>query len=98
MLLPNGTRETAVHTVANPTRNASGETEFVGAVIDITEKKKTEDALRASEQLARGQLDALTQMLEMLANDSDPEQLPRHVVNTIRTQLGAFSVIAMLGT
>ncbi|MEI9892559.1 MAG: PAS domain-containing protein [Chthoniobacter sp.] len=56
------------------------------------ELARSNHALRASEQLARGQLDALANMLEVLAGESDPDQLPRHVVTTIQAQLGAFSV------
>ncbi len=46
----------------------------------------------ASEHVVRGHLDALTQMLEVLAQERDPDQLPKHVVNTILTRLGAASV------
>jgi PAS domain S-box-containing protein len=46
----------------------------------------------ASEHVVRGHLSALTQMLELLAHERDPDQLPRHVLNTILTQLGAASV------
>lgn len=48
--------------------------------------------LRASEHLARGQLKALTNTLDSLSQESDPDNLPRHVVNNILAQLGAFSV------
>jgi PAS domain S-box-containing protein len=50
------------------------------------------EALRSSEHLARGQLDALTHTLASLAQETDPDNLPRHVVNTILSQLGADSV------
>jgi PAS domain S-box-containing protein len=98
LLFPDGTIR-YVHTVANPIRNADGELEFVGAVVDITEKKQAEDrlhaaveALRASEHLARGQLAALANTLDSLAQEFDPDKLPKHVVTTILTQMGAQSV------
>ena len=47
---------------------------------------------RASEHLARGQLTALTSTLDSLSRESDPDQLPKHVVTTIATQMGAHSV------
>ena len=98
LLLPDGTIR-YVHTVANPMRDASDQLEFVGAVADITEKKKSEDALhtaaealRLSEHLARGQLAALTRTLDSLAQEFDPDKLPKHVVTTILTQMNAHSV------
>ena len=98
LLMPDGTIR-HVHTVANPMRDAAGEIEFVGAVIDITEKKKSEDALnaaadalRASEHLARGQLAALARTLDSLAQEFDPDKLPKHVVTTILAQMDAHSV------
>ncbi len=89
--MPDGTVR-YVHTVANAMQDVSGEVEFVGAVVDVTQKKKDEEALSNSERLARGQLAGLTQMLEALARESDPDQLPRHVANTIQKQLGAFGI------
>ena len=59
---------------------------------EIDERKRIEAALRLSEHLARGQLAALVHMLDVLAGERDPDQLPRHVVETIQAQLGAFSV------
>jgi len=47
---------------------------------------------RASENVARGHLGALTHLLDVLSQESDPDQLPRHVVNAIRNQLRAVSV------
>jgi len=98
LLMPDGTIR-HVHTVANPMRDAAGQLEYVGAVIDITEKKKSEDALheaaealRLSEHLARGQLAALTRTLDSLAQEFDPDKLPKHVVTTILTQMDAHSV------
>jgi C4-dicarboxylate-specific signal transduction histidine kinase len=41
---------------------------------EITERKRAEDALRASEQVARGQVEALAQSLDVLATAPAPEK------------------------
>src|SRR5258707_11757767 len=49
ILLPDGTLK-YTHTVGHPVLNASGEVEqFVCTMMDITERKKAEEALRQSE-------------------------------------------------
>jgi len=90
LLLPDGTAR-HVHTVARSMRDASGEVEFVGAVMDITERKRAAEALHASEQLARGQVEALTHTLDALAMESTPDGLAEHVLRTITEQLNAHS-------
>ena len=90
LLMPDG-RVKYLHVMAHPARIESNEPEFVGAVMDITGKKESEEALRASEHLARGQLAALTRTLDLLARESDPDKLPKHVVTTILSQLDAHS-------
>src|SRR5438552_4587699 len=56
------------------------------------ERKRSAESLRASELLARGQLDALTHTLDALARESDPDRLLEHVLRTIIEQSGAHSV------
>src|ERR1700736_2711845 len=56
------------------------------------ERKQAAESLRASELLARGQLDALTHTLDALAQESDPDRLLEHVLRTILEQWGAHSV------
>src|ERR1700692_1364047 len=56
------------------------------------ERKRAAESLRASELLARGQLDALTHTLDALAQESDPDRLLEHVLRTIIEQWGAHSV------
>src|SRR6202051_154190 len=56
------------------------------------ERKRAAESLRASELLARGQLDALTHTLDALAQESDPDRLLEHVLRTIIEQSGAHSV------
>jgi PAS domain S-box-containing protein len=48
---------------------------YLQAVLrDISERKRSEEALRASEQVARGQVEALTYSLDVLATASEPEK------------------------
>ena len=56
------------------------------------ERKRAAESLRASELLARGQLDALTHTLDALAQESDPDRLLEHVLRTIIEQSDAHSV------
>ena len=61
-----------IHAVGHPVCDEVGNlVEFVGTVIDITESKRAEEALRASEQVARGQVEALAQSLDVLATAPD---------------------------
>src|SRR2546430_16568946 len=49
LLLPNGQAK-YIHVVGHPVVNASGDViELVGTAMDVTERKRAEDALRASE-------------------------------------------------
>src|SRR3984893_16394099 len=48
LVMPNGSVK-HVHVVAHAERDKSGELEFVGAVLDVTEAKQAEEALRRSE-------------------------------------------------
>lgn len=59
---------------------------------DITQRKQAAEDLRASEHLARGQLNALTQTLDALAQESDPDRLLEHVLHTLVEQSSAHSV------
>jgi PAS domain S-box-containing protein len=67
---------------------------FTVILRDITERKKAAEALRASEHLARGQLDALTRTLDALAQESDSDRLLEHVLRTIVEQTKAHSIAA----
>ena len=93
LLMPDGTVK-HVHVLARPAKTEAGALEFVGAIMDITERKRTAEALRASEHLARGQLDALTHTLDAIAQECDSDKLLEHVLRTIVEQTKAHSVSA----
>ncbi|HMJ64819.1 MAG TPA: GAF domain-containing protein, partial [Candidatus Binatia bacterium] len=82
-----------IHAVGHPVSDESGNlVEFIGTVIDITESKRSEEALRASEQVTRGQVEALAQSLDVLATAPKPEKFIGQMLNTIGRLLNAQSV------
>src|SRR6185295_11375186 len=82
-----------IHAVGHPVCDeARRVVEFVGTVIDVTESKRAEEALRASEQVARGQVEALAQSLDVLATAPDPEKFIGQMLSTIGRLLNAQSV------
>jgi PAS domain S-box-containing protein len=91
LLMPDGSVR-HVHTVANSIRTASGQVEYVGAVMDITESEKAAEALDAAEHLARGQLEALVGSLTTLSQEPKPEKFLEHVLHLICKQLGAEGI------
>src|SRR6266705_1866428 len=60
------------------------------------ERDRAEEALRASEQVARGQVDALTYSLDVLATAPAPDKFLGQMLSTIGHLLGAQSVILWL--
>jgi PAS domain S-box-containing protein len=91
LMMPDQTTK-HVHVVARAVEDGSSNVDFVGAVMDVTERKQAEEALRASEHLARGQLTALTHLSDSFARESDPDRLLEHVLRTIVEQSAAHSV------
>src|SRR5438445_448911 len=86
-----------IHAVGHPVSDEAGRfVEFVGTVIDITESKRAEEALRASEQVARGQVEALAQSLDVLATAPEPEKFIGQMLGTIGRLLNAQSVTLWL--
>src|SRR4029077_8306859 len=81
-----------IQAVGHPVCNESGNlAEFVGTVIDVTETKRAEEALLASEQVARGQVEALAHSLDVLATAPDPERFIGQMLSTIGRLLSAPS-------
>ena len=64
---------------------------WYGSNIDIEARKRAEKALRASEQLARGQVDALKSALDALAMEPESNRLVAHILRTLTEQFGAHS-------
>ena len=60
------------------------------------ERDRAETALRASEQVARGQVEALTYSLDVLATAPAPDKFLGQMLSTIGRLLGAQSVILWL--
>jgi PAS domain S-box-containing protein len=57
---------------------------------------RSAEALRASEQVARGQVEALTQSLDVLATAPDPENFIGQMLSTMARLLNAQSVVLWL--
>jgi PAS domain S-box-containing protein len=90
-ILPDGVRKN-IETISQPVKDENGTVlRLMGTVMDVTERTQAAEALRASEKLVRGQVEALTRTLEALAMESAPDRLVEHVLRTIVTQLGAQS-------
>ena len=86
-----------IHAVGHPVCDETGHlVEFVGTLIDITESKRSEEALRASEQVARGQVEALAQSLDVLATAPAPDKFIGQMLSTIGRLLNAQSVTLWL--
>jgi PAS domain S-box-containing protein len=90
-LLPNGVSK-HIETISQPVRDEAGGLKLMGTVMDVTERVKAEEALRAAEHLARGQLDALKQAMASLSRESEPEKFLEHVLCITGRQLGAHSI------
>jgi PAS domain S-box-containing protein len=62
-----------IHVLGHPVRSTSGHlVEFVGTVIDVTERKRAEEERRRSETELRQMLDLMPQHLAVLAPDGTP--------------------------
>jgi signal transduction histidine kinase len=88
---------TDIETVAQPVRDDTGKVvSVVGTVMDVTERNRVQEALRASEKLARGQLGALTRTLDALVQEASPDRLLEVVLRTIARQFDASTITVWL--
>jgi PAS domain S-box-containing protein len=92
LLMPDGSIK-YLHDVARRVTDATGNEEIVGAIMDITQREQAAEALRASQHLARGQLDALVDTLAALAREPKPAKFLEHVYYIICKQLGAAGLV-----
>jgi PAS domain S-box-containing protein len=69
---------------------------WYGQTADIDDRKRAEEAVHASEQVARGQAEALVQSLDILATAPPPEKFIAQMLSTIERLLKAQSVILWL--
>jgi len=70
--------------------------EGVAFVLDLSERKRAEKALCASEQVARGQVEALVQSLDALATAPAPDQFILRMLSTMGRLLGSQWVAVWL--
>ena len=69
LLLPDGSIK-YIHVLARPTLNSSGEIEYVGAAMDVTERRHAENKIKESEQKYKDLLDLSPEAIYM----SDPDK------------------------
>ena len=69
---------------------------FQAIIRDISQRKRAEEALRASEQVARGQVEALSYSLDVLATAPAPDKFLGQMLSTIGRLLDAQSVVFWL--
>ena len=78
LLFPNGSIK-YVHVVGHPATDDSGNFEFVGAVIDVTERRRAEEAVRESERNSRLIVDNIPGLVALLTTTGDIEVVNRQV-------------------
>jgi PAS domain S-box-containing protein len=72
LVMPDGAIK-HVHVVAHAERAESGETEFVGAVMDISDRKRAEEELRQGEALAEQRLRLVVDTTPAMINSCRPD-------------------------
>jgi PAS domain S-box-containing protein len=82
---------------AVPLRSDQGKIlKWYGTAIDIEDRKRAEEALRASEQLARSHVEVMMRSLDVLATEAAPEKFIAEILRTIGQRLDARSVLLWL--
>jgi PAS domain S-box-containing protein len=82
---------------AVPLRSEHGKIlKWYGTAIDIEDRKRAEEALRASEQLARSHVEVMMRSLDVLATESAPEKFIAEMLRTIGQHLHARGVLLWL--
>jgi PAS domain S-box-containing protein len=82
---------------AVPLRSEQGKIlKWYGTAIDIEDRKRAEEALRASEQLARSHVEVMMRSLDVLATEAAPEKLIAEMLRTIGQRLHARNVLLWL--
>jgi PAS domain S-box-containing protein len=82
---------------AIPLRSEQGNSlKWYGTAIDIEDRKRAEEALRASEQLARSHVEVMMRSLDVLATEAAPEKFIAEMLRTIGKSLHARSVLLWL--
>ena len=80
---------------AVPLRSEQG-LKWYGTVIDIEDRKRAEEALRASEELARSHVEVMMRTLDVLATEATPEKFIAEMLRTIGQHLHARGVLLWL--
>src|SRR6478672_2481529 len=81
----------------SPSSDDIGLLELATHVVRVAiERDRAEEALRASERVARGQVEALTYSLDVLATAPAPDKFLGQMLSTMGRMLGAQSVILWL--
>lgn len=72
LVMPNGSVK-HLHVVADAERDESGEIEYIGAVIDVTERRRAEEELRRSEASAEERLRLVVDTTPAMINTCRPD-------------------------